>query len=136
MAITLEQPARARLISLDEREFLGAMLRYTSLDPLAVHMDFPPEVSLDGVEITWTFYRDLLWEGLTTPAGDGDVRIWPCGRANTMLGFYGLDGMALVQFDTDDLRRFLLRTYAAVMPGQEEVGPAIDRCLSALVGEV
>lgn len=135
MDITLEQPLHARLITSEEQQLPApAVVRYTSADPLAIHMAFSAEICLDGVDITWTYSRGLLWEGLTHPIGEGDVRVWPCGRLWTMIEFYGRGGMALVQFDTEVLRSFLLRTYAAVAAGQEEIAPAIDHCLSTLVG--
>jgi len=137
MDITLEQPTRARLITADDTELpVPAMLRYTSLDPLAVHIDFPPEVALDGQGVTWTFGRALLEEGVAQPAGNGDVHLWPCGRARTVVEFHSPYGLALLQFDTPALRRFLLRTYAVVAAGQEDMGEAVDRGLSALFGNV
>ncbi|MEU6144459.1 SsgA family sporulation/cell division regulator [Streptomyces sp. NPDC047081] len=137
MDITLEQPARGRLITADEQELpVPATLRYTAADPLAVHIDFPPDVSLDGTGVTWTFGRALLQEGLRGPAGGGDVHIWPCGRARTVLEFHSPYGLALLQFDTATLRRFLLRTFAVVAAGEEELGDAVDRGLSALFGNV
>jgi hypothetical protein len=137
MDIALEQPTRARLITAENRQLpVPATLRYTSVDPLAVHIDFPPEVSLDGAAVTWTFARTLLEEGLGGTAGCGDVHIWPCGRALTVLEFHSPYGLALLQFDTGALRRFLLRTYAVVAAGQEDLDAAVDRGLSSLFGSV
>ncbi|MFJ5774085.1 SsgA family sporulation/cell division regulator [Streptomyces sp. NPDC093094] len=131
--VTLQQPARARLITAEEQELpVPATLRYLSQDPLAVHIDFPPEVSLEDQGVTWTFARALLAEGLEGPAGSGDVHLWPCGRARTVLEFHSPYGLALLQFDTAALHRFLLRTYAVVGAGREDVGEAVDRGLSAL----
>ncbi|MGW0335723.1 SsgA family sporulation/cell division regulator [Streptomyces sp. NPDC003011] len=133
MDITLEQPARARLITARDRELpVPALLRYTSADPLAVHLDFPSEVSLDGEEVTWTFARVLLEEGLDGPAGSGDVHIWPCGRTRTALEFHSPYGLALLRFDTPALRRFLLRTYAVVGAGQEDIAAVVERGLGSL----
>ncbi|MFB7599219.1 SsgA family sporulation/cell division regulator [Streptomyces sp. NPDC056160] len=137
MDTTLEQSARARLITADGQELIvPATLRYASADPLAVHLDFPPEASLDGAEVTWTFSRTLLEEGLGQQAGTGDVHFWPCGGSRTAIELHSRSGMALLQFDTPALRRFLLRTYAVVAPGQEDVGAAVDRGLNALFGTV
>ncbi|MCX4878585.1 MULTISPECIES: SsgA family sporulation/cell division regulator [unclassified Streptomyces] len=137
MDITLRQPAHGRLITADEQELpVPATLRYAATDPLAVYLDFPPEVSLDGTGVTWTFGRSLLEEGLRGPAGGGDVHIWPCGRARTVVEFHSPYGLALLQFDTDALRRFLLRTYAVVAAGQEDVGAAVDEGLNSLFGSV
>lgn len=137
MDITYRQPARAQLITAEDREVpVPATLRYTAEDPLAVFVDFPPEVTLDGEDVTWTFARSLLDEGLDAPAGRGDVHIWPCGRARTVLEFHSPWGIALLQFDTPALRRFLLHTYAVVAAGQEDVAEDVERGLSALFGGV
>ncbi|MFH0517861.1 SsgA family sporulation/cell division regulator [Streptomyces sp. M41] len=133
MDIALEQPARARLITGEERELpVPARLRYASTDPLAVHIDFPGAVSLDGRGATWTFARGLLETGLRGPAGDGDVHIWPCGPERTAVELHSPHGMALLQFETPALDRFLLRTYAVVAAGEEDLGAVVERGLSAL----
>ena len=137
MDIALEQPARARLITGEEGELpVPAKLRYASTDPLAVHLDFPGEVALDGQGATWTFARGLLEAGLRGPAGDGDVHIWPCGPERTVVELHSPHGMALLQFDTPALHRFLLRTYAAVPAGEEDLEAVVERGLSALFGGV
>jgi hypothetical protein len=137
MDITLEQPAPGRLITAEERELpVPATLRYVSTDPLAVHLVFPPEVSLDGTGVTWTFGRALLEEGLRGPAGGGDVHIWPCGPDRTVVEFHSPHGLALLRFGTACLRRFLLRTYAVVAAGQEDLGVAVEEGLSSLFGNV
>ncbi|MFI5797717.1 SsgA family sporulation/cell division regulator [Streptomyces sp. NPDC051677] len=137
MDITLEQPVRARLITAEDQELpVPATLRYDSADPFAVHVDFPPEVSLAGEAVTWTFARALLEQGVSGPAGTGDVHIWPCGRARTVMEFHSPLGLALLQFDTGALRRFLLRSYAVVAAGREDVDAAVDQGLQALLGNV
>lgn len=137
MDTTLEQPARARLITAENQELpVPAILRYDSTDPLAVSVDFPPEVSLDGQGVTWTFARALVEEGLRGPAGGGDVHLWPCGRSTTVVEFHSPYGLALLQFDTPDLREFLLLTYAVVGAGQEDLGETVEQGLSALFGGV
>ncbi|MFE1835348.1 SsgA family sporulation/cell division regulator [Streptomyces sviceus] len=137
MDTTFEQPARARLITAENQELpVPATLRYRSTDPLAVCVDFPPEVSLDGQGVTWTFARALLEEGLRGPAGGGDVHIWPCGRDTTVVEFHSPYGLALLQFPTPTLRGFLLRTYTVVGAGQEDLDEAVERGLSALFGSV
>ncbi|MFJ2770763.1 SsgA family sporulation/cell division regulator [Streptomyces sp. NPDC087300] len=137
MAVTLEQPARARLITSDGRErALPVVLRYSAADPLAVQMTFPAQAALDGVEVTWIFARQLLGEGLSAPVGTGDVHVWPCGRARTVLEFHAPQGLALVQFDTLVLRRFLNRSYAVVPAGGEVADLDLDLGLSRLLGGV
>ncbi|MDR6979018.1 hypothetical protein J2X68_005752 [Streptomyces sp. 3330] len=137
MDITLEQPVRARLITAEDQELpVPATLRYDSAEPFAVHVDFPPEVSLAGDAVTWTFGRALLEQGVSGPAGSGDVHIWPCGPVRTVVEFHSPLGLALLQFETGALRRFLLRSYAVVAAGREDVGAAVDRGLEALLGNV
>ncbi|WP_149831333.1 SsgA family sporulation/cell division regulator [Streptomyces tailanensis] len=133
MTVTLEQPARVLLVTAEDRELpVPATLRYASDDPLAVHIDFPADISLNGSMVTWTFARELLEEGLRKPAGGGDVHIWPSGRSRTVVELHSPYGMALLQFDTPALQRFLLRTFAVVGSGRERLGPAVDRGLTAL----
>ncbi|MFJ3670894.1 SsgA family sporulation/cell division regulator [Streptomyces sp. NPDC090106] len=137
MDISVEQRAQGRLITAEERELpVTATFRYTSADPLAVHIDFPSEISLDGDVVTWTFARSLLEAGVRGPAGAGDVHLWPCGQARTVVELHSPYGLALLQFDTDALGRFLLRSYAVVAAGEEDLGDAVDQGLSALFGTV
>ncbi|MET8944380.1 SsgA family sporulation/cell division regulator [Streptomyces sp. NPDC004542] len=137
MDFSFTQPAHARLITARDDEVpVTAALRYTTEDPLAVFIDFPPEATLDGEGATWTFARSLLEEGLGAPAGCGDVRIWPCGQGGTVLEFHSPYGVALLRFRTPALRRFLLRSHAVVAPGQEDVEAVVERGLGALFGGV
>ncbi|MEU9479396.1 SsgA family sporulation/cell division regulator [Streptomyces sp. NPDC048191] len=136
-AITVEQSAQARLITAEDHEVpVSATLRYTTGDPLAVFVDFPAEAALDGEEVTWVFARSLLDQGLRAPAGHGDVQIWPYGRTRTVLEFHSPHGLALLQFPASALRRFLLRTYAVVGAGQEDVAGVVEQGLSTLFGGV
>lgn len=137
MDITVEQHAHARLVTAEHREVpVSARLRYTAGDPLAVFLDFPAEAALNGQAVTWTFARCLLDQGLKAPAGHGDVRIWPYGRTRTVLEFHSPHGMALLLFQASALRRFLVRAYAVVPCGQEDVSGVVERGLSSLFGGV
>ncbi|MER6347141.1 SsgA family sporulation/cell division regulator [Streptomyces sp. NPDC001595] len=137
MDLTFRQSVHARLITVEEQDKpVPAVLRYLADDPFAVYVDFPPQAALDGEPVSWTFARSLLEDGLRGPAGTGDVHLWPCGRECTVVEFHSPHGMALLQFDTAALRRFLLRSYALVAAGHEDVGAAVDQGLSALFDEV
>ncbi|MFI2205782.1 SsgA family sporulation/cell division regulator [Streptomyces sp. NPDC020192] len=137
MDTTVEQPVLARLVTAEDQEIpVSATLRYTTDDPLAVFVDFPAEAALEGEDVTWTFARSLLDQGLRAPAGHGDVQIWPYGRTWTVIEFHSPHGLALLQFHTLGLRRFLLCTYEVVAPGQEDVTRVVERGLSALFGGV
>ncbi|MFI0540507.1 SsgA family sporulation/cell division regulator [Streptomyces sp. RP5T] len=135
MHVTLQQPTGARLITATGQEIaIPATLRYTSGDPLAVHIDFPPHVTVDGEATTWTYARVLLAEGLRAPSGIGTVRVRPAGPAHTRVEFHAAQGVAVLRFTTADLTRFLARTYTVVAPDEETVGAELDHGLVALFG--
>ncbi|MGY0020669.1 SsgA family sporulation/cell division regulator [Streptomyces sp. cg35] len=138
LPVTLEQPARARLVTAEgpggPERALTVTLRYSSADPLAIRLVFPAAATLAGAEVTWAFSRALLDEGLRTPTGTGDVHVWPCGRARTVVELHAPEGLAVVQFDTSALRRFLRRSYALVPAGDEDVTAVVDRAIAALLG--
>lgn len=134
MSAVIEQNAQARLIArASAARPLSAVLRYDDEDPLAVHVLFPPEASLDGAEVEWVFSRELLDAGLDSPSGEGDVQLWPCGPAHTMLELHTAAGMALIELRSSDLRRFLRSCYAAVPRGQEHPAARLDSGLSDLL---
>ncbi|MDQ0775199.1 hypothetical protein QF026_003665 [Streptomyces aurantiacus] len=105
----VEQYARAHIVT-DEAQDPPAVpvaLRYDpEADPPRVHIMLPGHHE-------WVVARDLLEQGLRAPAAAGDVRIWPCGRVQAVMEFHSAKGVAVVQFDTKTLIRFLRRTYTA-----------------------
>ncbi|MFE7588447.1 SsgA family sporulation/cell division regulator [Kitasatospora sp. NPDC057512] len=117
----------ARLV-LGEHHSLDVPVRlgYRSDDPIAVSLEFLGPAAEAGV---WRFSRDLLWEGLQRPAGQGDVRIWPpctChGRAALRVMLRNRDDVVLIDLPSRQVRRWLRReTFALVPPGTE--ADAID----------
>ncbi|MCX5248189.1 SsgA family sporulation/cell division regulator [Streptomyces sp. NBC_00201] len=137
MYIALEQPTGARLLTPDHDELaVPVTLRYASNDPLAVHLVFPAWISFDGEEVTWTFARGLLEEGLGNAAGVGNVRIRPYGPSRTVVELHAPEGTAAILFYTTALQRFLLRSYTVTEPGGEPLEPALDRGLASLFGGV
>ncbi|MFF3323582.1 SsgA family sporulation/cell division regulator [Streptomyces sp. NPDC002889] len=136
MSPTVEQSVSARLISDAPHSLVVPVsLHYNAHDPLAVRMVFPAAVCLNATGVTWTFARSLLDKGLRTPSGTGDVHIWPCGRAQTMVELRSPEGVALLQFDTAGLRRFLIHSYTTVPLDLESGAMDIERALAALLGE-
>ncbi|MFG3285099.1 SsgA family sporulation/cell division regulator [Streptomyces sp. NPDC048111] len=105
--LAVEDHARARVVTdAPLSRPVPVALRYdASGSPGAVCFAFP-----GGNE--WVFPRDLLESGLRAPASRGDVSVWPCGRAQTVLEFHSPEGVAVVQFDSSPLVRFLRHTYA------------------------
>lgn len=134
MYAVIEHTAQARLIArTTAARPLSVILRYDAGDPLAVHLLFPAEASLDGFEVTWVFSRELLDAGLRTPVGAGDVQLWPCGHAHTMLELHAAEGLALIELRSADLRRFLRQAYQTVPLGQEQLGSDLDQGLTELL---
>jgi hypothetical protein len=58
---------------LDHPESVTITLAYDPAEPFAVIASFASSAS----EVCWYFARDLLRDGLASPAGLGDVRIFP-----------------------------------------------------------
>lgn len=112
-----------------------AVLHYHPADPFAVRIAFPPEISLDGSAVEWTFARELLREGMDTPTGTGDVRVRPLGRSRMLLELHVDDGVAMVQMNAAEIRVFLERSYDAVPAGREARHLDLDRGLAELFSE-
>ncbi|CAM5440168.1 SsgA family sporulation/cell division regulator OS=Streptomyces alboniger OX=132473 GN=CP975_14585 PE=3 SV=1 [Streptomyces alboniger] len=109
----VEQYARAHIVTdadipREGDEAVPVVLRYDpETDPRSVRVHLPGSHE-------WTFSRALLEQGLRAPAGSGEVRVWPCGRVQTVVEFHSAQGVSVVQFDAKALLRFLRRTYLAV----------------------
>ncbi|MFJ8767660.1 SsgA family sporulation/cell division regulator [Streptomyces clavifer] len=105
MSLVIREHARARLITdgPDPRR-IPVELRCDPEDPRTVQIGLP-----GGVD--WAFGRDLLEKGLRSPVTRGDIRVWPCGRAQLILELHSADGVAVFQFDRAPLIRFLRRVH-------------------------
>jgi hypothetical protein len=113
---------------------LVATLGYQVHDPYAVWLSFHAP---DG-EIRWAVSRDLVLQGLTAPAGEGDIRLWPSideeGHAVLVVDFRSPDGRLVAQAPTHDVGGFLTRTLAAVPLGSEREHLDLDGLIGALLG--
>jgi sporulation and cell division protein SsgA len=110
-----------------------ADLSYTHSDPYAVRVAF----HTGGAEtVEWTFARSLLTDGVTHPAGDGDVQVWPAsGGAQPMvcLSLSSPSGRALFEAPLTRVVEFLTETYALVPTGCESDFVDVDAELSTLL---
>jgi hypothetical protein len=97
----------------------SALLRYDAADPYKVVLDFGAHPQ-DGEPMTWTFARDLLADGLTRRAGEGDVRCWTCSHGYHIV-LSSPDGRATIRFSADAVRAFLVDTEDLVPYGAETV---------------
>ncbi|HEX7306342.1 SsgA family sporulation/cell division regulator [Lentzea sp.] len=98
-------------------EPMNVDLHYRSDDPHAVTMRFHTR----DQESTWLVGRELLSDGLMSPAGMGDVRLRPADGDVLVLELFTEDSHAVFHLSADELSRFLDSTYAAVPAGRESV---------------
>ncbi|CAL9439543.1 SsgA family sporulation/cell division regulator [Streptomyces radiopugnans] len=135
MRAVVDHSVQARLITVPSvtRE-VTVGLRYDRHDPFAVSLVFPSDVSLDGQEVVWVFSRELLEDGLRAAVGLGDVHIRPSGPERTVIELRAPEGVAVIEFDTTGLLRFLHGTYGVVPDGSEHLELDLDRGLTSLLG--
>ncbi|WP_256638600.1 SsgA family sporulation/cell division regulator [Streptomyces murinus] len=134
MSTVIEQPVEARLVAAAPRmPSIPATLRYDRCDPFAVRMTFPAPATLEGVEVCWTFARELLAAGLLEPEGQGDVRVRPYGYDRIVLEFHAPEGTAVVHVRAGEIRRFLKATGELVPVGLEHLQLDLDHHLAELM---
>ncbi|MFF5856928.1 SsgA family sporulation/cell division regulator [Streptomyces sp. NPDC012751] len=134
MSTVIEQPVEARLVAAAPRmPSIPATLRYDRRDPFAVRMAFPAPATLEGVDVCWTFSRELLTAGLQGPEGQGDVRVRPYGYDRTVLEFHAPEGTAVVHVRSGEIRRFLEAANELVPVGLEHLQLGLDDGLAELM---
>lgn len=108
-------------------------LTYQSRDPYAVQASFRTGAST----VEWVFARDLLRDGLSAPAGTGDVRVQPLASnpAKVQLELSSPSGYAVFTTCARTLGDFLQRTYAAVPEESEYSWLNFDVALSELLND-
>lgn len=104
-------------------------LRYDDTDPLAAVIDFG--MRPNGAEIEWTIAREILADGLTVRAGEGDVHCWTEGAwfHVVLSGFHPLTDeplAAAIRLDADDVRLFLIDTEDLVAYGAESAALEVE----------
>lgn len=99
-------------------------------DPLAV------EIVIEDGNV-WTIGRELLQRGATSLAsvGDGDVRIKKEGPVSSRLlvCFRSPEGHADVGFNQPHVVRFLKRTEAVCLVGEEDIDAQLDEALEDIL---
>ena len=113
---------------------LDASLRYDRDDPYAVHLSFPTAPGRDPIE--WIFARSLVSDGLSVPAGDGDVRIWPSPEdlgGPVYVELCSPSGRALFAVPRPVLAGFVARCHELVPPGAEPQHLDLDAELDMLL---
>jgi hypothetical protein len=111
-------------------------LGYRKQDPYAVTLTFHSSAG----DVEWIVARTLLLQGLATPAGEGDVKVYPSiddeGSAVAVLDFSSPDGRLVAQANTHELQAFLARTFAAVPVGTESEHLDVDALIVGLLGDI
>jgi len=123
-----------------------AALVYDSLDPFAVRVRFGDggvedtdgttyDTAEDDGGVEWLLSRDLLRAGLTAPAGEGDVRLWPArgGLDVVFLQLRAPSGEALFELSGAVVGDFLRETELLVPAGTESDTLRVDDELYALL---
>ena len=63
------------------------------------------------------------------------MQIWPYDADAVVVEFHAVGGMAVVQFETQELRAFLTRSYELVAKGDEARHLDVEADLAALLRE-
>jgi hypothetical protein len=117
------------------QHLLNATFGYDPTDPYAVTLTF----LLPEGDVVWTFGRDLLHTGMSEPAGDGDVHVWPetddDDRTTTslMIELCSPDGHLLANVDAAGVRAFLARSEECIPLGDEARHLDVDSLLTRLL---
>jgi len=134
LSTVIEQPVEARLVAAAPRmPSIPATLGYDPRDPFAVRMSFPAPSTLEGVEVCWTFARELLASGLEEEVGQGDVRVRPYGYDRIVLEFHAPEGTAVIHVRAGELRHFLDSSTELVPVGLEHLHQDLDHDLAELL---
>ena len=111
---------------------------YQQDDPFAVMMSISRP---SGRWIEWLMARDLVVEGLTGPAGVGDVRLTPFSDEEFEVLEVKIgddEGFASLEFDRHLMERFLAATYEVVPLGAEstviDVEAEIEKITNSCAG--
>jgi hypothetical protein len=113
-----------------------ATMRYDIADPYAVQVSFYTGSGDTGEVVEWTFARQLLTDGVSSPVGEGDVQVWPSSSGTqpvVCLALSSPSGKALFEVPLPALVDFLGTTYAAVPTGGESAYVDVDAELALLL---
>ena len=118
----------------DTRVSLSATLAYSAEDPFAISATFRTG---EG-DITWTFARDLLRDGMAESVGEGDIQIRPAhpSRGPVMkLTLSSPSGAAENEAPRHEDGEFLAESYRLVPADSEWMYLDLDRTIDDLLGD-
>jgi hypothetical protein len=121
------------LIQLDDRPIpVDVNLDYDPKDPHAIRITL---ALLGSDPVTWLVGRALLANGLTSPSGEGDIRVAPVSDDTALLEFRSADGEAWFRILIPEIAEFLEDTYEVVPQNCESEWLDLDGALSKLIAE-
>jgi hypothetical protein len=100
-------------------------MQYSLSEPFTVRLLFPEH----GADVVWLVDRELLWEGLSKPAGEGDVHVFT-SRDIYVMSISTPEKSVILEANLENVRAFLEDTLAAVPLGTEVLD--LDSELAAL----
>ena len=122
----------AHLVGQSSWTALPVTLHYRATDPFEVTIT----IGTDNVQ--WKLSRELLQAGTEQPAGEGDVRLWPCRqdpRDHLFLHLCPPTGQALLELPRMAVLDFLRKTEMLVPTGTEAAAFSIDAEMKALLDD-
>lgn len=134
MESSLTCPIRSHLC-VDALDFVleaELTLTYTTKDPLAVSLAFPPPAA-EQAPTTWVFSRDLLASGLEARAGEGDVVVRPTGRHRVLVTLTSPNGRVRSELERAPVEAFLSESYALLPAPEESTALDLDELVAALL---
>ncbi|MEU2355750.1 SsgA family sporulation/cell division regulator [Streptomyces misionensis] len=114
---------------------LPAELRYDRSDPYAVCLSIG---TTSTGTVDWVFARSLLSQGLSRPAGVGDILVTPRHggpRHAVRIVVRSPAGAAVLYIAVSAVTAFLERTRTVVPPGAEGLFLDLDRVLAELLAD-
>jgi hypothetical protein len=112
---------------------LDTVFSYNESDPYAVTITF---VTPEG-DLPWTFGRELLITGLSTPSGNGDVHVCPStdnrGRGIILIELSSPDGHLTTEAPIHQVQCFLDDTLTAIPDGEEAHHLDVDALIAGLL---
>ncbi|MEW1548367.1 SsgA family sporulation/cell division regulator [Streptomyces tsukubensis] len=119
------------MIAPDWPLWVPVRLYYKSTDPYAVQLSFG--LTPDHM-VRWTFARELLDQGLTTPTGFGDVKITPIDQSSRFrIELESPDGYAHLEGSAASVKTWLARTFEVIPAGRESESVDIDSFLAEVL---
>ncbi|HEX6149665.1 SsgA family sporulation/cell division regulator [Nocardioides sp.] len=129
----VSQLLTVRLLAPGRPSDLEADFWYDVVEPYGVRITFHSE----AVPLRPELDRSSLARGVMEPVGGGRVSMWPSltvdGRAVVVMSVSGPEGDLVCEVSTEQLHRFLARTYTLVPAGTESDHLDLDAVVERLL---